>query len=100
MYNSIVNLDSFYFRTENIKQILINPISSLDADCRRLKLNISDFELCDIDPNSGILIIDTTTFIITDDLHIVPKLVQTGNILNVAFVVSEVSLVYLSKKQY
>ncbi|XP_042010510.1 uncharacterized protein LOC121759074 [Salvia splendens] len=83
LYNSVVNLDSSYFRTENTKQILINPISSFDADCRRLKLNISDSEPCDIDPNSGVFTIDTTTFIITDDLHIVPKLVQTRNILNI-----------------
>ncbi|KAL1555516.1 hypothetical protein AAHA92_11241 [Salvia divinorum] len=81
--NSIVNLDSLYFRTENAKQILINPISSFDADCKRLKLNISDSEPCEIDRDSGVFTIGTTTFIITDDLQIVPKLDQTVSILNI-----------------
>ncbi|XP_047945325.1 uncharacterized protein LOC125191932 isoform X2 [Salvia hispanica] len=77
LYNSIVNLDSRYFWTENAKQILINPISSFDSD------DVSESEPCDIDRKSGVFIVDTTTFIISDDMQIMPKLVQTASIINI-----------------
>ncbi|KAL1555515.1 hypothetical protein AAHA92_11240 [Salvia divinorum] len=40
-YNSVSNLDSSHFWTKDSKHILLNPISSFDTDCRRLKLDIS-----------------------------------------------------------
>ncbi|XP_042009368.1 uncharacterized protein LOC121757991 isoform X1 [Salvia splendens] len=41
-YNSVANLDCSCFWTEGAKKILLNPTSSFDADCTRLKLDVSD----------------------------------------------------------
>ncbi|XP_057793395.1 uncharacterized protein LOC131010017 [Salvia miltiorrhiza] len=40
-YRSIANLDASEFVTDGAKQALLNPRSSFEADCERLKLDIS-----------------------------------------------------------
>ncbi|CAA0808594.1 Unknown protein [Striga hermonthica] len=44
LYNGLVNLDVVHFHTESGKQMLLNPRSVFDKECRKLKLNISDSE--------------------------------------------------------
>lgn len=43
-YNSVSKLDSSHFWREGAKLILLNPTTLFDSECRRLKLNISDYE--------------------------------------------------------
>ncbi|KAI3457332.1 hypothetical protein Pfo_013995 [Paulownia fortunei] len=42
LYNGLANLDSVHFWTEGGKQMLLNPKSSFEAGCRKLKLNVDD----------------------------------------------------------
>ncbi|KAI3457338.1 hypothetical protein Pfo_014001 [Paulownia fortunei] len=42
LYNGLANLDSVHFWTEGGKQMLLNPRSSFEAECRKLKLNVDD----------------------------------------------------------
>ncbi|KAL6554111.1 hypothetical protein OROMI_019784 [Orobanche minor] len=42
LYNGLSNLDSTHFSTESAKQMLLDPISSFNDECIKLKLDISD----------------------------------------------------------
>lgn len=42
LYDGLENLDNVHFWTEGIKSILLHPRSSSDAECKSLKLDISD----------------------------------------------------------
>ncbi|KAL7129051.1 hypothetical protein ABFS83_13G037100 [Erythranthe nasuta] len=42
LYNGLANLQSNHFWTEGCKDMLLNPRSSFEADCRKLKLDIGD----------------------------------------------------------
>ncbi|XP_047940794.1 uncharacterized protein LOC125188098 [Salvia hispanica] len=44
LYHSLSNLDSTHFVTDGAKRYLLNPISSLEDDYRRLKLDITDYQ--------------------------------------------------------
>ncbi|GER43105.1 hypothetical protein STAS_19943, partial [Striga asiatica] len=44
LYNSLANLDVLHFHSETSKQMLLNPKSVFDKECRKLKLNLSDSE--------------------------------------------------------
>ena len=112
LYNGLANLDSIHFWTEDAKSILLHPISSSDAELKRLKLDISDsppleYFVCDKNCTStckshlmkrkmdvtrtnpcddGIFTINTSSFvsfIVTDDLRIVPN--STGLLQIVSF---------------
>lgn len=41
LYRSLKNLDSSHFWTKGAKEALLDPISSSDAECKSLKLDIS-----------------------------------------------------------
>ncbi|KAL3830439.1 hypothetical protein ACJIZ3_019241 [Penstemon smallii] len=66
LYKGLENLDSSHFRTEVNKLMLLNPRSSLDADCSKLQLNIyydtqpiKYFSCEDMDCRSAIMYHDT-----------------------------------------
>ncbi|KAK6134728.1 hypothetical protein DH2020_031530 [Rehmannia glutinosa] len=42
LYNGLSNLDSANFWTEGGKQMLLNPRSSFESECRKLKINVDD----------------------------------------------------------
>ncbi|KAL7086743.1 hypothetical protein ACP275_13G019800 [Erythranthe tilingii] len=42
LYNGLANLESVHFWTEGCKEVLLNPRSSFEAECRNLKLDISE----------------------------------------------------------
>ncbi|KAL8031329.1 hypothetical protein ABFX02_13G017100 [Erythranthe guttata] len=42
LYNGLSNLDVNYFWTEGCKEMLLNPISSFEAEYRKLKLDINE----------------------------------------------------------
>ncbi|KAI3457339.1 hypothetical protein Pfo_014002 [Paulownia fortunei] len=42
LYNGLANLSSVHFWTEYGKQMLLDPRNSLEAECRKLKLNVDD----------------------------------------------------------
>ncbi|KAL1560816.1 hypothetical protein AAHA92_10988 [Salvia divinorum] len=120
LYHSLVNLDSSHFWTEGAKHTLLNPMSSIEDEYKRLKLDIADFQptkyfccrhhkqsnrfssvsvyydtinLCKFSAcgyammekeddgkgcqaassELGVFIMNTTSFIISDDLHILPN---------------------------
>ncbi|KAL7086727.1 hypothetical protein ACP275_13G018500 [Erythranthe tilingii] len=118
LYNGLANLDIDHFETEAAKEMLLDPISAFDAECRKLKLDISDtnptkyypcqdwfcrfFRWSNIsmhsdntgrcsrcgkmmtkevradqksreDGDSGVFTINTVSFLISDDLMMVPN---------------------------
>ncbi|KAL1560810.1 hypothetical protein AAHA92_10982 [Salvia divinorum] len=44
LYRSLSNLDSTHFVTDGAKQNLLNPTTSFEDECKRLKLDITDFQ--------------------------------------------------------
>ncbi|CAA0808584.1 Protein of unknown function (DUF674 [Striga hermonthica] len=42
LYNSLADLDVLHFHSETSKQMLLNPRSVFDKECRKLKLNLCD----------------------------------------------------------
>ncbi|KAL7087073.1 hypothetical protein ACP275_13G042900 [Erythranthe tilingii] len=44
LYDGVANLDSVHFRSENDKQMLLNPTSVFESKWRKLKLDISDYK--------------------------------------------------------
>ncbi|XP_012844355.1 PREDICTED: uncharacterized protein LOC105964377 [Erythranthe guttata] len=42
LYNGLSNLDNVHFWTEGCKDVLLNPKSSFEAECLKLKLDISE----------------------------------------------------------
>ncbi|KAL0422623.1 UNVERIFIED_CONTAM: hypothetical protein Slati_3285200 [Sesamum latifolium] len=101
LYQGLANLDSSNFWTS--KLMLLNPINLFEPQCRKLKLNIDDSEpikgvekcfcgglldtevtLETTDSNdAGVFAKDKASFLISDDLQIVPNLAGSGiKILN------------------
>ncbi|XP_042067918.1 uncharacterized protein LOC121811182 [Salvia splendens] len=131
LYNSVANLDSVHFWTEDAKSHLLHPRSSCDASRKRLKLDVSDsppleYFICDKNCTStwfpsesiyydtvsvacrfnkyhsmkrkltdtkpepcddGVFTTNTASFVVTDDLRIVPTssgLLQIVKFLGIA----------------
>ncbi|KAL1560820.1 hypothetical protein AAHA92_10991 [Salvia divinorum] len=92
LYHSLVYLDSSHFWTEGAKHTLLNPRSSIEDEYKRLKLNIAEFQPtkyfccshhkiedekgCQAASGDGVFTINTASFIITDDLIMLPS--ETG----------------------
>ncbi|KAL6554123.1 hypothetical protein OROMI_019796 [Orobanche minor] len=92
LYNGLANLDGGHFRTDSCKWMLLNPRSSSEPECHKLKLNVDDtlwknyrelaiwlsnYNGCGV---GGVFTKRTATYIISDDLRMVPvtgSLVQT-----------------------
>ncbi|KAL3830431.1 hypothetical protein ACJIZ3_019233 [Penstemon smallii] len=106
LYDGLANLDSSHFRTEVNKLMLLNPESSLDADCSKLQLNIyydtqpikyfsfenmdctsvimyHDTERCpcgkSMNKNLKVFTVKTSSFLISDELRMLPNV--TGSYL-------------------
>ncbi|KAL7128795.1 hypothetical protein ABFS83_13G018400 [Erythranthe nasuta] len=123
LYNGLSNLDSRHFWTEGCKHMLLNPRSSLEYKCSRLKLDINDTrlnkyfccedprcsrpsysnismhrdvgvcacgkslnrevglrnssELADGDRDDGFFVVANESFLISDDLRIVPNVARS-----------------------
>ncbi|KAL8031342.1 hypothetical protein ABFX02_13G018100 [Erythranthe guttata] len=119
LYDGLSNLDSCHFWTEGCKNMLLNPRSSLEYKCSRLKLDINDTrfnnyfccedprcsrpsysnismhrdvglcacgrslnrevgvrnscELADGDRDDGVFVVANESFLISDDLRLVPN---------------------------
>ncbi|KAL7086714.1 hypothetical protein ACP275_13G017400 [Erythranthe tilingii] len=84
--DGLSNLDSVHFCTDGCKEMLLNPRSTFERDCRKLKLDIHETELtkyfvCEDLSNSHPYISiyrDTTrckcgSFLISDDLRMLPN---------------------------
>ncbi|KAL7128774.1 hypothetical protein ABFS83_13G016800 [Erythranthe nasuta] len=42
LYNGLANLDGVYFCTEGSKEMLLDPTSSFESECRKLKIDVGD----------------------------------------------------------
>lgn len=76
LYRGIVNLGDVHFRTELEKQKLLSPASHYDTESEKLSVNV--FKPVTSDPNSvetyeGVFTESSATFIITDDLRLIPN---------------------------
>ncbi|EYU33999.1 hypothetical protein MIMGU_mgv1a018334mg [Erythranthe guttata] len=91
LYDGLSNLDSINLRNEFRKGMLLDPVSSLEAECRKLKLDIRNATLtcpCGKTMNKevcleesetaddgcgGVFTVKTNSFLISDDLRMVPN---------------------------
>ncbi|XP_057793388.1 uncharacterized protein LOC131010011 [Salvia miltiorrhiza] len=130
LYRSLANLDGAYFWTDGAKQTLLDPTSSFEDECGRLKLDITYYQpakyfccseyiyenyhdrfrsvsiyydhvkrckVCLLDilnevvkkgseataSREGVFTMNTSSFIISDDLHIFPS--ETGLLEIISF---------------
>ncbi|KAF6155232.1 hypothetical protein GIB67_019758 [Kingdonia uniflora] len=89
LYEGLENLEATYFKNDICKNILLRPRNSYADQCRKLKLNIDDtkptkyylyHEAClkdngvekEDNGDEGVFVAGTSTFIISDDLQIMP----------------------------
>nr|XP_043637433.1 uncharacterized protein LOC122608397 [Erigeron canadensis] len=82
LYESIENLDNKHFSNEHCKIALVNPTSSSVSLCQKLKVNLMD----DKKPVDGpvdepVFVQKKASFIITDDLNVVPVLLDRSIVL-------------------
>ncbi|XP_071740911.1 uncharacterized protein [Rutidosis leptorrhynchoides] len=82
LYQSLIDLQDRFFLNEECKYTILNPRSPSYVHCRKLKVNIDDTEAKkyfddDDDDNScvggGVFVSDATTYMVTDDLRIMPS---------------------------
>ncbi|KAG6406250.1 hypothetical protein SASPL_133849 [Salvia splendens] len=83
LYRGIVNLGDVHFRTELEKQKLLSPASHYDTESEKLSVNV--FKPVTSDPNSvdtyeGVFTESLATFIISDDLKLIPMGSMMGTI--------------------
>ncbi|KAK9073049.1 hypothetical protein SSX86_007371 [Deinandra increscens subsp. villosa] len=93
LYESIENLDNKHFSNEHCKIALMNPNSSSLALCQKLKINLNStkpVEASDSTHGDVVFFKKKTSFIITDDLNVIPVLLDTSitllNFLGVEFI--------------
>ncbi|KAL8031326.1 hypothetical protein ABFX02_13G016800 [Erythranthe guttata] len=63
LYNGLANLDIDHFETEAAKEMLLDPVSAFDAERLRTRE----------DGDNGVFTINTVSFLISDDLVMVPN---------------------------
>ncbi|KAD6120343.1 hypothetical protein R6Q59_026372 [Mikania micrantha] len=93
LYESVENLDNKHFSNEHCKIALVNPNNSSLSLCQKLKLNLNnmkpDTSVCESDVDV-VFFKKNTSFIITDDLNVVPVLLDTSipllNFLGVEYI--------------
>lgn len=78
LYESIENLDIKHFSNEHSKVALVNPTSSSSSLCQKLKVNLSDRKPVEGRVVSEVAFVQKkASFIITDDLNVVPVMLDT-----------------------
>ncbi|XP_027351312.1 uncharacterized protein LOC113862424 [Abrus precatorius] len=70
LYQSVENLNKKYLCTDTCKEMLLRPRNSMEAYCKDLKLNIDDTAY-------RFVRMSNATFMITDDLNILPMSLET-----------------------
>ncbi|GAU50821.1 hypothetical protein TSUD_177600 [Trifolium subterraneum] len=91
LYQSVANLDERCLWNQTCKEMLLRPRNSMDCYCRKLKLNIDETEClpyflcedntCRVDNRKCVedgFVKETMTFIISDDLFVMPNLLGTS----------------------
>ncbi|XP_076890931.1 uncharacterized protein LOC143542156 [Bidens hawaiensis] len=80
LYKSIENLDNKHFTNMECKFALVNPFSSSLSLCQKLKVNINNMASVDAHVDSDCDLVffkKNTSFIITDDLNVIPGMLET-----------------------
>ncbi|GKA11155.1 hypothetical protein Tco_0690588 [Tanacetum coccineum] len=82
LYESVENLDNKHFSNEHCKVALVTPNSSSLSLCQKLKVNLNDTKLVDAlvsDATSETVFVQKkASFIITDDLNVIPVMLDTS----------------------
>ncbi|KAF5789095.1 hypothetical protein HanXRQr2_Chr09g0366811 [Helianthus annuus] len=88
LYQSLKNIPDRYLSINNCKPMLVNPRSLSYDHCRKLQLLLDETEpytpkeFCQIDDDggwdSGVFVSDIATFIVTDDLCVMPHTSATS----------------------
>ncbi|XP_076890946.1 uncharacterized protein LOC143542183 [Bidens hawaiensis] len=82
LYESVENLDNKHFSNEHCKFALVNPNSSLLSLCQKLKVNINIMKPDDArasdTPSDMVFFKKNASFIITDDLNVIPVMLDSS----------------------
>ncbi|KAI7750700.1 hypothetical protein M8C21_013002 [Ambrosia artemisiifolia] len=82
LYKSMENLDIKHFSNEHCKIALVNPNSSAVSLCEKLKINLNNAKRVDSrasdTPGEVVFFKEKTSFIITDDLKVIPVKLDTS----------------------
>lgn len=78
LYESVENLDNKHFFNEHCKVALVNPNSSSVSLCQRLKVNLNDTKPVNCNQGDLVFIGKKASFIITDDLNVIPVMLDTS----------------------
>ncbi|XP_071715384.1 uncharacterized protein [Rutidosis leptorrhynchoides] len=79
LYKSVENLENKHFSNEHCKVALLNPTSSSNTLCQKLKINLHDTKPVDARVVSDAVFVQKkASFIITDDLNVVPVMLDTS----------------------
>ncbi|XP_076912307.1 uncharacterized protein LOC143570572 isoform X1 [Bidens hawaiensis] len=96
LYESVKNLDNRHFCNEQCKEALVNPLSSSLSLCQELKMNLNDATLVDarVSDKAGDLVFlkKKASFIITDDLNVIPGMLETSITLLQSLGVKDINL--------
>lgn len=84
LYQSVVNLTDEHFSNKHCKDALLNPSNSSVSVLRKLKVNLNDINPINttvgggLDHDDSVFLKKKTSFIITDDLNVVPVLLDAS----------------------
>ncbi|KAJ0520810.1 hypothetical protein HanIR_Chr10g0463511 [Helianthus annuus] len=82
LYKSIENLDNKHFSNEHCKIALVSPNSSSSSLCQKLKVNLNNMKPVEArvsdSPGEVVFFKEKTSFIVTDDLNVIPVKLDTS----------------------
>ncbi|XP_076912309.1 uncharacterized protein LOC143570572 isoform X3 [Bidens hawaiensis] len=84
LYESVENLNNKHFTNEHCKIALVNPNSSLISLCQKLKVNLNIMNMKPADarvsdtPSDLVFFRKNASFIITDDLNVIPVMLDSS----------------------
>lgn len=90
LYESIINLNEKHFSNEHCKDALINPSNSSASFCQKLKVNLDETkpiisssvpQELKVNVDDAVFLKKKASFIITDDLNVVPVMLDTSIVL-------------------
>ncbi|KAK1412423.1 hypothetical protein QVD17_33668 [Tagetes erecta] len=78
LYESIENLDVKHFTNEHCKVALVSPNSSSLCLCQKLKIDLNNTKPVDASVGDVVFLKKRTSFIVTDDLNVIPVMLDTS----------------------
>ncbi|KAL4557861.1 hypothetical protein LXL04_036055 [Taraxacum kok-saghyz] len=81
IYESVVDLNHKHFSHDECKDALLNPFNSSISHCQKLKVNLDERGASLGGDGDAVFLKTKANFIITDDLHVFPFMLDTSIVL-------------------